>query len=562
MKKFTFFLLISLISGFWNYGTAQQQDLLKTFIVNGGVYSNEADHVSLSYYNHNADQYEVADSIYTQSTQDALLEGTNLYVCAEDSLIRYDVESMTRLAGTEISGLNQLAVYEDKLLLTRQYPVTTQSLKILDKTSLQTLETIELSGEAAGMEIYMDSAYVAVPGAWSTAEGKLAVVDLTSLQLSREINFGANAQGLKEVFRKNNIIYTVNTNFSDAGENSFSVSRYDVFEDEIETTVINGDYYGYYGNSVMAYDKIYIPLSSTIASYDINTQETNFDFIEEVPAAVEYDPANDYLHITESDYETYGNYLIYNLEGEQVQEPVEVGIAPEAMVLDLEVVNEFAYDQVDFWIGEGTKEAMLVIDWNDGTEPVSMAWGYRYDGEVTAEQMLADISETDAYLEITTGGGFLNDIIYEGEEVTHSGIGGDPDWWSTWLRSDSTLWQMNDGLGTVLSDGMRYGCSYGFDPEATAPDVPAAAPEAVTAIQDRAEWEARIYQSNSRLIVESKKPVKALQLYTIDGRKIYSGQPRNKTTSSISVDKYRSRVLVVRLISQSGQAMGKKIIVK
>lgn len=562
MKKFTFFLLISLISGFWNYGTAQQQNLLKTFIINGGVYSNEADHVSLSYYNHNAGQYEVADSIYTQSTQDALLDGTNLYVCAEDSLIRYDAESMTRLAGTEISGLNQLAVYEDKLLLTRQYPATTQSLKILDKTSLETLETIELSGEAAGMEVYMDSAYVAVPGAWGTAEGKLAVVDLTSLQLSREINFGADAQGLKEVFRKNNMIYTVNTNFSDAGENSFSVSRYDVFEDEVETTVINGDYYGYYGNSVMAYDKIYIPLSATIASYDINTQETNFDFIEEVPAAIEYDPANDYLHITESDYESYGNYVIYNLEGEQVQEPVEVGIAPEAMALDLEVENEFAYDQVDFWIGEGNKEAMLVIDWNDGTEPVSMAWGYRYNEEVTAEQMLTDISETDAYLEIATGGGFLNDIIYEGEEVTHSGIGGDPDWWSTWNRSDSTLWQMNDGLGTMLSDGMRYGCSYGFDPEATAPDVPAAAPEAVTAIQERPEWEARIYQSNSRLIVESKKPVKTLQLYTINGRMVYSGQPGNKTTSSISVDKYRSRVLVVRLISQSDQAMGKKIVVK
>ena len=562
MKKFTFLLLISLLSGLWNYGTAQQQNLLKTFIINGGVYSNDADHVSVSYYNPDAEQYEVIDSIYTQSTQDALLEGANLYVCAEDSLIRYDVESMTRKAGTEISGLNQLEVYEDKLLLTRQYPVTTQSLKILDKTSLETLETVELSGEAAGMVTYMDSAYVAVPGAWGTQAGKLAVVDLTSLELSREINFGADAQGLKEVFRKNDMIYTVNTNFSDAEENSFSVSRYDVFEDEVETTVINGDYYGYYGNSVMAYDKIYIPLSATIASYDINTEEANFNFIEQTPAAVEYDPANDYLHITESDFETYGNYRVYNLEGEQVQEQVDVGIAPEAMALDLEVVNEFSYEQVDSWIGEGSKEAMLVIDWNDGTEPVSMAWGYRFDGEVTAEQMLADISETDAYLEITMSGGFLNDIMYESEELTHSGIGGEPDWWSTWNRTDSTLWQMNDGLGKVLTDGMRYGCSYGFEPEATAPGLPTAAPEAITGIQNPEEWETDIYQSDQRLVVESKEPLQTVQLYTINGRMMKSVNPGNAKTTSIAVADFQSRVLVVRAVNRDGRSFSQKIILK
>jgi len=338
MKRFTIFLLIGLLAGIWTQGYSQQT-LSETFIINGGNYSNPDEHVAVNYYNHADEGYQLVDSIYTQSTQDALIDDNSLFVCAGDSLIRYQVESMNRLAGIEMSGLNQLAVCEDKLLVSRQYPVTTQSFKILDKSTLEELETIELSGEAAGIQVYMDSAYVAVPGAWGTEEGRLAVVDLTSMELSREINFGADAQGLKELFLQGNIIYTVNTNFSSSTENSFSVSEFDVLADEIETTTITGDYYGYYGNSEMAEDNIYIPVSASIASYDITTQETDFDFIEVTAAAVAYDPLNVQLHITTSDYSTYGEYSIYNLEGTQVEGPYSVGVSPEAMAHNYEPQN-------------------------------------------------------------------------------------------------------------------------------------------------------------------------------------------------------------------------------
>lgn len=560
MKKFTIYLFIGLLTGIWTQGHSQQT-LSETFIINGGNYSNPDEHVAVNYYNHTDEEYQLVDSIYTQATQDALIDANCLYVCAADSLISYDLESMSRIAGIELSGLNQLAVYNDKLLVSRQYPVTTESFKILDKNTLEILETIELSGEAAGIQVYMDSAYVAVPGAWGTEEGRMAVVDLMDMELSREINFGAEAQGLKELFLQGNMIYTVNTNFSSTAENSFSVSEFNVLSDETETTTISGDYYGYYGNSVMAGSKIYIPVSASIARYDVTTHETDFDFIEVTPAAVAYDAVNEQLHITTSDYSTYGEYSIYNMNGEQIQDPISVGVSPEAMTHYYEINNAFSFSDVDFWIGEGDNEALLVIDWNDGNEPVSMAWGYRFDGNVTAEAMMEAISETDANLDIAIAGGFLNDIVYDGSLVSHSGIGGDPDYWSTWSRTNESLWQMNNGISEVVSNGDRFGCSYGFNPSATAPDIPVAAPEFVTGFDDALNAQTRVFSSMNRIIAESDKQIKNVMIFDASGRLLTSRKVDNHYNVQISV-KGNQRVVIARIITAGNEIFTEKLILK
>ncbi len=39
------------------------------------------------------------------------------------------------------------------------------------------------------------------------------------------------------------------------------------------------------------------------------------------------------------------------------------------------------HSDIDFWFGEGEKEIGFVIDFNDGAETDSYAWGYRYDSE-------------------------------------------------------------------------------------------------------------------------------------------------------------------------------------
>jgi hypothetical protein len=50
------------------------------------------------------------------------------------------------------------------------------------------------------------------------------------------------------------------------------------------------------------------------------------------------------------------------------------------------------FDDIEFWSGSGTNRAALVLQWNDGLRPVSLAWGYRWNGEASGLQMVKAIA--------------------------------------------------------------------------------------------------------------------------------------------------------------------------
>lgn len=68
-------------------------------------------------------------------------------------------------------------------------------------------------------------------------------------------------------------------------------------------------------------------------------------------------------------------------------------------------------DQIQYWIGSGSNEAILIVNW---CQPeVAFAWGYRFDGdEVTVEMMMNDITAADSRLDYEGSSGFLNEITY------------------------------------------------------------------------------------------------------------------------------------------------------
>ncbi len=58
----------------------------------------------------------------------------------------------------------------------------------------------------------------------------------------------------------------------------------------------------------------------------------------------------------------------------------------------------FGFSDIVNWTGTGTNRAAFVLDWNDGTVTRSMAWGFRWTGSATAEQMLRDVDANDPRL--------------------------------------------------------------------------------------------------------------------------------------------------------------------
>ena len=61
-------------------------------------------------------------------------------------------------------------------------------------------------------------------------------------------------------------------------------------------------------------------------------------------------------------------------------------------------VRAVSFSDINYWIGEGNVEAMLVIAWNDGKTPEALAWSYKGEEATTSVEMLNDVVKKDASL--------------------------------------------------------------------------------------------------------------------------------------------------------------------
>ena len=137
---------------------------------------------------------------------------------------------------------------------------------------------------------------------------------------------------------------------------------------------------------------------------------------------------------------------------------------------------QFDISQVQYWIGTGADTSVLVVDFQDGSATPAYAWGYLHNGGTGADMVNA-IAAADPAFSIELVSGFLNNVYYS----SHAGIGGAPDYWSTWSGTSVASFAMNSGLGEPLANGDWIGCSYtDFNPALPPSEpVPAAMPTAI-----------------------------------------------------------------------------------
>ncbi len=146
----------------------------------------------------------------------------------------------------------------------------------------------------------------------------------------------------------------------------------------------------------------------------------------------------------------------------------------------------FNMDDVTFWTGSGTDSAILVVDFVPAPfgDPGVYAWGVKFNGTITGEEMLAQVAAADPNFQPATGGGFLNDIVYN----ANAGIAASPYYWGTFSATNMSDWTLNAGLSTTVSDGGWFGCSYAeWEPRRPFIPVPANDPNAFVA-EDVLTW--------------------------------------------------------------------------
>ena len=96
-------------------------------------------------------------------------------------------------------------------------------------------------------------------------------------------------------------------------------------------------------------------------------------------------------------------------------------------------------DQIQYWIGEGENEAILIVQWCD--PEIAFAWGYRFDeDEVTVQTMMEDIAAADERFFYDGGESVVNQIYYQDEDYDFSSYtAGMYGWWLL-VNSESANW--------------------------------------------------------------------------------------------------------------------------
>lgn len=179
---------------------------------------------------------------------------------------------------------------------------------------------------------------------------------------------------------------------------------------------------------------------------------------------------------------------------------------------------------IDYWVGSGSNQSALVIQWDDGENPSSVVWGYLWDiaDSPTVETMLFDIAAfitlnptfevpspvqppagADARLSITADaysfGNFVTGISYNQNGLdsgefsqtvrNQSGFGAGGESWTLYTIGTGAAWPGGSvlpadfGMSTLaLADGGWYGFAYTvafvppfFDPVSFSFDAPVSA---------------------------------------------------------------------------------------
>ncbi|MCD4681664.1 MAG: T9SS type A sorting domain-containing protein [Bacteroidales bacterium] len=348
MKKNYF--LAAMFSLVFSVSLIAQTYVKQVIIGNGGIYGNPDDHVTVASYNPDDQTTTAFGDILRESIQDLIIHNNYVYVTAEDSICKFDIDSYQKVVSVFESNLHRLFYHEGFLFVSRRSdingaPADGIYLKIYNAENLALVAAIEgISSDASGIIVAQDTAYVAVPGDWQATEGKFAVIDLGTYSLEREMNFGTEAVGIYDLFTDGEKIFTVNK--SPYMATTGSITTYNVESASFSTNVINH----VVGKGVSLEGNIlYLGLDYGIGSYDVVSNQVLQNTIVPDPGSSTYiyiadaafDNINQLFYVTITDYFSMGEGKIFDMGGNETG-TFEADVSAEAIDFDYRI-NDFVY---------------------------------------------------------------------------------------------------------------------------------------------------------------------------------------------------------------------------
>ena len=329
--------------------------------VNGGVYGST--NTSIMSYSPTTKESSVLDKNVGNATsvQDMIIDGGYAYVAADNYITRYDIGNKVATdsiytqdtdsakadgLGTAGNGLNnKMATYQNLLLVTRQNsndpPQDGYNVRVYNKGDLSLVTKIPVSDQASDIVVKDDKAYVIINGGYSGTKSSMAIINLNTLTLEKEVDLAKEGLGVTQLVVVNNKIIgarnsdyyftydasvfvydiTSETCFNKAtGSMGFSSAPLIIEPLSNDTSLFvryNNSYISYnYNDSTLDYTEI---MTSPISSLD--------------PMGSSFDPIDSLYYITFAGWVGEGMGVIFNTNFDSVGTFEGVKEAPECLAI-------------------------------------------------------------------------------------------------------------------------------------------------------------------------------------------------------------------------------------
>jgi hypothetical protein len=273
-------------------------------------------------------------------------------------LYKYDKNSYDLIGSQQIDGIRNIAVWNDKIIVTRGDYDNTTSLPILFNSYLQVYNISDLSlyieintitgpkWATQNLIINDDKLYVAINNAydWGNEKGLVGVLDLNTFSYLNEIDLGLDGINPDNMMKSGDYIYTIN-NKDWSGS---SISQLSLLTNSVSTTNLAAAPTGC-GTSCLRDDKINYQISgdSILNEWDLSLlPNTGIPLpINQSFYDLSYDPINNLLYASITDYATSGSINIYDQNNFLVSS-FSCGISPGTIVFDIRNITTSIYESI------------------------------------------------------------------------------------------------------------------------------------------------------------------------------------------------------------------------
>ncbi|MEC9209640.1 MAG: hypothetical protein VX762_04365 [Bacteroidota bacterium] len=349
MKKSLLFLLVFVLQ----LTTIKAQEYVhQVLILNEGYFDYTLNQSvvppTIDSYNPLTQTYINIDTLHTaRFASDLVVDENYFYVAADNMLYKYDKNNYDLITSQQIDGIRNVAVWNDKIIISRgDYDNITWS-PIFFNSYLQVYNISDLSlhieidtimgpkWATQNLIVNDDELYVAINNAyeWGNEKGLIGILDLNTFSYLNEIDLGVDGINPDNMMRSGDYIYTIN-NKDWSGS---SISQLSLLTNSVLTTNLAATSTGC-GTSCLRDDKINYQISgdSILNEWEIlSLPNTGTPLpINQTFYALSYDPINNLLYASITDYTTSGAINIYDYNNSLVFS-FSCGISPGTIVFDI-----------------------------------------------------------------------------------------------------------------------------------------------------------------------------------------------------------------------------------